>query len=213
MNRSTKIALGVTLLATAAALYIRWRGRKDDTDAPSLLDPIINQNLYHMDYDFRKYENLPLGYRNNNPVNIRYVDNNKDGKEDNGWKGLEGKVTTVNGDYCVFRDMLYGYRAALVLLRGKGYIKGGRNTIRKIIEKFAPKEDSNNPTSYMRRVAAASGIDPDTVIDRDDRDSLCNILLAMSLIENGTRDKAGNSIIDTYDLPDLYMIDKAWEMI
>ena len=211
MNRSTKIALGVTLLATAAALYIRWRGRKDDTDAPSLLDPIINQNLYHMDYDFRDQQNLSLGYRNNNPVNIRYVDNNKDGKEDNGWKGLEGKVTTVNGDYCVFRDMLYGYRAALVLLRGKGYINGGNDTIRKIITKFAPKKDSNNTAGYIQRVSSYTGIDPDTKISRYDRDSLTRIVYAMSIVENDSNKyKEANHAAG---LPSMDIINKAWEIM
>lgn len=211
MNRSTKIALGVTLLATAAALYIRWRGRKDDTDAPSLLDPIINQNLYHMDYDFRDQQNLSLGYRNNNPVNIRYVDNNKDGKEDNGWKGLEGKVTTVNGDYCVFRDMLYGYRAALVLLRGKGYINGGNDTIRKIITKFAPKKDSNNTAGYIQRVSSYTGIDPDTKISRYDRDSLTRIVYAMSIVENDSN-KYKEANHDA-GLPSMDIINKAWEIM
>ena len=213
MNKSTKIALGVTLLATAAALYIRWRNRQDDTDAPSLLDTLTNQNIYHMDCDFSNIDILPLGYRSNNPVNIRYVDNNHDGKEDNGWRGLTGKVTTINGDYCTFRDILYGYRAALVLLRGRGYIGKGLNTIRKIITKFAPKDDHNDPAGYMQRVCKTTGIDPDEVISKNDRDKLTRIVYAMSIVENGTKDKAGNSLEATYGLPSMEIINKAWEIM
>lgn len=200
MNKSTQIALGVTLLATAAALYIRWRNRQDDTDAPSLLDPNVNQNLYFMEYDFLGREDLSRGYRNNNPVNIRI-----------GSSKWAGKIyPSADKEFEQFRDLVHGYRAALVLLRGSGYINKGINTIRQIITKFAPKNE-NNTAGYIQRVSSLTGIDPDTVISRNDRDSLCKIVYAMSIVENDSNKyKEANHAAG---LPSMDIINKAWEIM
>lgn len=200
MNKSTQIALGVTLLATAAALYIRWRNRQDDT-TPSLLDLNVDE-LYYKQYDMNTNELLPRGYRNNNPVNIRISGNN--------WRGKVSPNT--DGAFEQFIDLVHGYRAALVLLRGRGYISGGNNTIRKIITKFAPANE-NNTAGYINRVSQLSGIDPDEVISKNDRDKLTRIVYAMSIVENGTKDKAGNNLEATYGLPSMDIINKAWEIM
>lgn len=200
MNKSKQITLGVTLLATAAALYIRWRNRQDDA-TPSLLDLNVDE-LYYKQYDMNTNELLPRGYRNNNPVNIRISGNN--------WRGKVSPNT--DGAFEQFIDLVHGYRAALVLLRGRGYISGGNNTIRKIITKFAPANE-NNTAGYINRVSQMSGIDPDTVISKNDRDSLVRILYAMSTVENGTKDKAGNNLEATYGLPSMDIINKAWEIM
>lgn len=200
-SNSSKIAWGVTLLAAAAALYIRWYGRKDDTDAASVLD-LNTDELYYKQYDMNTNELLPRGYRNNNPVNIRISGNN--------WRGKVSPNT--DGAFEQFIDLVHGYRAALVLLRGKGYISGGNNTIRKIITKFAPANE-NNTAGYIQRVSQLSGIDPDEVISKNDRSRLCNILYAMSTVENGTKDKAGNNLATTYGLPNMNIIKEAWSLI
>lgn len=169
-----------------------------------------------MEYDYSKYgAALPLGYRSNNPLNIRY-------DAGNAWKGkVTPPATGQYGTYERFEDLAYGYRAALVLLRGKGYILGGLNTIRKIISKWAPAEDHNYTESYINNVSKLTGIDPDTVISRNNKEALSKIVYAMSIIENGYKhkykDKNENVITvdlkETYDLPNYEIIEEAWKIV
>lgn len=163
-----------------------------------------------MEYDYSKYgAALPLGYRSNNPLNIRY-------NAGNAWKGkVTPPATGQYGTYERFADLVYGYRAALVLLRGKGYILGGLNTIRKIISKWAPAEDHNYTESYITNVSRLTGIDPDTVISRNDRDALSKIVYAMSIIENGYKEVEDpkRDLKETYNLPNYEIIEEAWKIV
>lgn len=81
-----------------------------------------------------------LGIINNNPLNIRYSPSTK-------WKGQAG----ANKGFCVFTDMIYGYRAAIVLLCN--YQRKGYDTIRKIITRWAPPSE-NNTEAYISAVLA-----------------------------------------------------------
>ena len=48
---------------------------------------------------------ISRGYRNNNPLNIRRCAKNR-------WVGLA--EVQGDGEFCVFRSMVYGFRAAFV---------------------------------------------------------------------------------------------------
>ena len=126
---------------------------------------------------------LPRGYRNNNPLNIRK-------NASNAWKGKV--VPGTDPAFEQFISMAYGYRAALYLLRK--YIGQGHNTIRKIINKWAPPSE-NNTSSYVANVASRSGIGADTILSRTDQQSLCKIAWAMAWSENG---KAPATMDDIY---------------
>ena len=183
--------------------------RKNNSGVVSLINN-------HMDMDFRKYgKALPLGYRSNNPLNIRYYAGNN-------WVGKElPPVETIYGKYEQFRDLAYGYRAALVLLRGRSYISGGNNTIRKIISAWAPAKDNNNTESYITNVSRITGIDPDKVIKRNDKDSLTKIVYAMSISENGYKHKYKDDngdvvtvdLKETYGLPNMEIINEGWRLL
>ena len=202
---SKHIAWAITLAAVGGIVLLSRR----KSNPPSL----IHNN---MEYDYSKYgAALPLGYRSNNPLNIRY-------NAGNTWKGkVTPPATGQYGTYERFEDIVYGYRAALVLLRGKGYILGGLNTIRKIISKWAPEDDYNYTGNYINNVSKLTGIDPDTVISRNDRDALSKIVYAMSIIENGYkhkfRDDNDNVVTvdlkETYDLPNYEIIEEAWKIV
>lgn len=201
MERDTsKIALGIAFLAIGGA----WLLNRRKSESQSLLN---GETYYYPDVDMEQNEKLPLGYRSNNPLNIRYVAGQN-------WKG---KVTPPAvgkyGTYERFRDLVYGYRAALVLLRGDGYINKGINTIRKIITKFAPAEDHNHTENYIVNVSKLTGIDPDVVIARNDKDKLTKIVYAMSICENGYKDEDGNDIKTTYGLPNMEIINEAWGIL
>lgn len=116
---------------------------------------------------------LPRGYRNNNPLNVRK-------NALNAWKGKV--VPGTDPAFEQFATMAYGYRCGLYLVRK--YIGQGHNTIRKIINKWAPPSE-NNTGGYINNVVSRTGISADTVLSRDDRDSLCRIVRAMAWSENG----------------------------
>jgi hypothetical protein len=88
---------------------------------------------------------MSRGIRNNNPLNIRH------GKSR--WEGRT-KVQT-DAEFVTFVSMAYGYRAAWKLMEtyrlrlmdaGKSY------TLENIIHRWAPPEDGNDTTAYIRTV-------------------------------------------------------------
>ena len=144
----------------------------------------------------RTNEKLPRGYRNNNPLNIRY-------SAGNGWMG---KVwINTDGAFEQFTSMPYGYRAALYLMRK--YIKRGNDTVRKIISIWAP-ENENNTKKYIEDVCRIADLNPDTVIARDDAGTLTKLAYAMSIIENGNTDATQEA-----GLPDMEQIIEGWRLL
>src|SRR5688572_11083785 len=92
--------------------------------------------------------NYVPGIRNNNPGNIRPGDN---------WIGMTG---TAN-NFVVFKNMDYGFRALAIDVTNK--IKKGYNTIRKIIERYAPPME-NNTEAYIAQVEKVTGFDENKVL-------------------------------------------------
>ena len=146
--------------------------------------------------------NLPRGYRNNNPLNIR--------KSSSAW---QGKITP-SGDSAFeqFISMDYGYRAALRTMRT--YInKYGANTIEKIISRWAPPSE-NNTLSYISNVCQIinnrlnGAVTPDTIVSAVDGDLLCAMAYAMSIIENGDKEYTR-----ALGLPNMQTIQNGWRMV
>ncbi|MBQ0089390.1 MAG: structural protein P5 [Prevotellaceae bacterium] len=73
------------------------------------------------------------GFRNNNPLNIRF-------NKANHWIG-EIRLFKKDKDFCEFQNCGYGYRAARIVL--ENYIKKGFNTIDKMIARFAPNNEND----------------------------------------------------------------------
>ena len=194
MDNSTKIAWGITLCGVAA---IWWLKKRENTQSYS---HYVADNYYN----YMDYIKLPRGYRNNNPLNIDYY--NRYGQVANNWQGQTG--VEPEGRFAQFKTMPYGYRAALITLRT--YIKKyGANTIAKMIGRWAPANaDNNNTDNYIRFVANKTGIDKDRIIGRNDADSLCNIVYAMTLFENGE-----NDLTRQMGLPNMETIKLGWEII
>ena len=116
---------------------------------------------------------LPRGYRNNNPLNIRFNSHNN-------WTGKI--LPNTDGVFEQFRTPEYGYRAALKLIQN--YIKAGTNTVAAIISKWAPNNE-NNTTNYINRVCTMTQFVPSTVLSANDKESLCKLVYAMAIVENG----------------------------
>lgn len=94
---------------------------------------------------------LTRAERNNNPGNI------EDGRFARSQYGYAGS----DGRFAKFSSVEAGFAAMENLLRGRGYAGGGRNTIAKIISKYAPSSE-NNVGAYVGAVERATGIDRNT---------------------------------------------------
>jgi hypothetical protein len=90
-----------------------------------------------------------LGYKQNNPGNIR-----KSGDV------FDGEIQSSTG-FKSFYQMAYGYRAMAILLYN--FYKDGDNTISKMISRYAPPNE-NQTANYIYDVSKATGISPDKVL-------------------------------------------------
>ncbi len=114
----------------------------------------------------------PRGIRNNNPGNIRITNT--------AWQGKVKENT--DGAFEQFISMEYGIRALIVTLRT--YIgKHKCDTIRKIINRYAPSVE-NNTGAYIKAVAVRTGIDTDERLIPD-INTLSRIVEAICFHENG----------------------------
>ncbi|MBQ3629448.1 MAG: hypothetical protein II947_10540 [Bacteroidaceae bacterium] len=86
---------------------------------------------------------LNRGWRNNNPMNIRFVAANK-------WRGKVSENRKKDRAYEEFTNVVWGWRAAFYLLM-KYYFKNKLKTPRMIITKFAPPSE-NNTDAYVHNV-------------------------------------------------------------
>ena len=115
---------------------------------------------------------IPRGIRNHNPGNIRHGDK---------WQGLS--VEQTDSSFCVFDAPEYGIRAlAKILLNYER--KYGLNTVRKIINRYAP-EVENDTASYVASVAGQLGVAADEVIDISDTAVMLVLVKAIIRHENG----------------------------
>lgn len=113
------------------------------------------------------------GIRNNNPGNL-IISNIP-------WKGKIPRNKNTDGKYEQFTSPHYGIRAMVMDIKND-IVKDKLNTIRKLINEYAPKHE--NPTkAYIDFVAKHTGISPDTPIDINK--DLFGITKAIIHFENG----------------------------
>lgn len=117
--------------------------------------------------------NLPRGYRNNNPGNIRI----------NG-DLFQGEIRpSKDKSFKQFETMAYGYRAIFRILRNY-YNNYNLDTIRKMIGRWAP-ENENDTEAYVKAVSGYAGIPADDPININDREQMIRFVSGMSKVENG----------------------------
>ena len=112
----------------------------------------------------------PRGIRNNNPGNIR-------GSNAFKW---DGEIGRDSGDFVIFDTPENGLRALARTLRTyrRNY---GLNTIRGIVNRYAPTSE-NNTSAYMSHAARTLGVSVDAPLDRSDYPRLMTVIVAH---ENG----------------------------
>lgn len=134
-----------------------------------------------------KGNNIPRGLRNNNPLNIRIG---------NVWLGEVQHPDDPQFEQ--FISMKYGLRAAFVLLRR--YIKHyKRQTIPDIIAAWAPSTE-NNTAKYVEVVVGLTDIPPTQILQYEDKETMCKLVAAMVIVENGRRLQDESVISLAYDL-------------
>ena len=125
-----------------------------------------------------KTKNLKMrGQRNNNPLNIKY-------SAKTNWVGeVRDELLKFDKTFAEFTEMKYGIRAGIKLI--KNYIRSGYNTIDKIISRWCPDQTQY---VYQQHVgnhvkAVFPNVDRWTVIRRDDKDIIREMVKAMAVME------------------------------
>ena len=140
----------------------------------------------------------PRGLRNNNPLNIRITPQQRSGQ--GRWKGM----CTLQADkaFCQFDLMMWGWRAAFMLLTRNYYAVHHLHTIRQIISRWAPPQDNNNTEAYVERVAQLMHYNPDRTLGIPSVEPArwMQLGLAMAIVENGTNDLDCFAMLDGWSL-------------
>jgi len=131
----------------------------------------------------------PRGVRNRNPGNIR--------KSADDWLGLSDNQDDPS--FFVFTEPVYGLRAiAKIVLKYQR--KCGLDTVRKIIDRWAPPTE-NDTASYAEAVAHDIGISPDEHVDFvANRNRLVSLVAAIVRHENGQNPYQGTMIKRAVDM-------------
>ena len=119
---------------------------------------------------------IPRGVRNNNPGNIDY-------SPVNDWYGQLAHVPSIESRFCRFNEPENGMRALGKLLQTYQR-KHKLKTVRQIINRWAPPKE-NDTGAYVRQVAAAIDVHPDTPIDVTRPDVLRALIVSIIHHENG----------------------------
>jgi hypothetical protein len=116
---------------------------------------------------------LPLGYRNNNPGNLRY-------KREWNWPGVTG---IDDRRFAIFASPEDGVAAWIRQMRR--YHKRGLYSLNDLIPTYAPREDNNDEAAYIRKVAAMAKVKPDQPLNWDDREQTIALMKAFTAHELG----------------------------
>ena len=125
----------------------------------------------------------PNGIRRNNPGNLEWG---------SPWQGLADKADWPADRFAAFIDPAYGIRAiamTLITYQDKRKAKDGSkiDSIREVIERWAPSSDNNNVPAYAKSVAALlDGVGPDDeVVDMHNPVHLRALVEGIIRHENG----------------------------
>lgn len=122
-------------------------------------------------------KNEPRGLRNNNPLNIRYVEKNR-------WQGRVKTEDKKDQKFEEFVSLKWGFRAAFILLHNYTTLFGKR-TIKDIITTWAPPSDGNNTNNYIKHICEDLSAADYCEIRFEDGTLMCGLVRAMARIEVG----------------------------
>ncbi len=117
---------------------------------------------------------LSRGIRNKNPGNLIYTSI--------AWQGKIPFSQNTDKKFEQFESMELGIRAMFKDLIND--INKGKNTVRKLINEYAPPSE-NNTAQYIKDVSATIGVKPDDIITSVNGDFLLKLGKAIIKKENG----------------------------
>jgi len=189
MSTVWKLILVIAGVAIASLAYAvsRRKGTNVPPDAETDPEPPRTDDISCSGTSYLGWQDMPLGFRNNNPLNLVVCGY--------AWKGkLEPK-----GRFERFCSLEYGTRAALRNLRT--YInRYQRNTIHKIISAWAPATE-NDTKAYIQAVSQWTGLPANQQLAFE-KETMFTLFDAMTRMENGT----GYLVDDTIK-------ESAWNML
>lgn len=135
-------------------------------------------------------DSLPLGIQLNNPGNI---------EKGIRWQGLADKQ--AHPRFATFKTSNDGLRAIAKILITYATQRRARDgspidTLQEIAERWAPKEDKNNPIAYAKILSSFAGIPPVTEIDLHNLETITKVIGGIVRAEcgrHGTREWFSNS--------------------
>jgi len=126
----------------------------------------------------------PRGIRNHNPGNIKELRG-----DPTIWEGERAQNT--DPIFEEFVTPVFGIRALVRVLRNYQRLYELR-TIRQVLGRFAPAGDGNPTLAYIKVVAVAIGVTPDTQLDLNDPDVMNKLVRAIVRFENGAPPQGGD---------------------
>ena len=119
---------------------------------------------------------LPRGYRNNNPGNLK--------RQDSG-NPYRGEIRPSSDSvFRQFETMQWGYRAMFHLLIIRYMLDWNKTTIRQILNTYAPTSE-NDTSGYIAFVADRMGISPDAELNPSNHNQMISLGAAICRMENG----------------------------
>lgn len=119
---------------------------------------------------------LPRGYRNNNPGNIKY-------SYKNDWLGKVPYIYNTDKEFEQFSELRYGVRAMIILIKKKIASKGNLSAV---INDYA-REPQDKVSKYIDFVTKQTGWEANKLLTTD-RKTLFLLVSAMIGFENGGKD-------------------------
>lgn len=118
------------------------------------------------------FSSEPRGFRNNNPLNLRYSPYSR-------WKGLAGN----DEGFCIFKTPALGFRAAYLHILNISKKSQSPLTIEGLIHNLCPSDRSFD---YISKVCSFTGLYPSHVLDLHYSPYMASLLMAMCKYENGS---------------------------
>lgn len=116
---------------------------------------------------------LPVGIRNNNPGNLRYL-------KDWGWPGITGKDER---NFAIFETPEHGLAEFIRQLRRDQ--KRGLLSLEQLLPKYAPASDNNDTEAYIKKVSERTNIPRNRALNLNDPLEQMSVMKAFVLHENG----------------------------
>lgn len=173
-----RIASAIIKAVSGAWEYIKKRYRKianlfsGDSDGETPEESDAPESSDSGSAPAASNSSLPRGVRNNNPGNLNYV-------------GQDGATleSGSNARFAKFSSMEEGVAALAKQLQR--YASRGINSIRAIVNKYAPAGDGNNTAAYMQALSRAMGVGVDSQLNLGDTSQLTALVKGITSHENG----------------------------